>query len=114
MENIGNVVLTDEQYKPKYGMLIDGEYYVKVNLPGDRDSYESGNGEGVWAVVDEETCRAYDAEADGGSYRGILANDSIYYPGLNCGTEISFEMRGEMRPVVDIDWLESNYGESVW
>ena len=37
----------------------------------------------------------------GSGYKGILANDSIYYPGLMCGEEILFEMRGENRPVVD-------------
>lgn len=51
--------------------------------------------------VDEATRLAYDRDATGSGYKGILANDSIYYPGLMCGEEIPFEMRGEYRPVVD-------------
>ena len=34
--------------------------YIKVNIPLTERDYLSGNGEGVWVEVDEETRRAYD------------------------------------------------------
>ena len=67
--------------------------YIKVNIPLTERDYLSGNGEGVRAISEWD--------ATGSGYKGILANDSIYYPGLMCGEEILFEMRGENRPVVD-------------
>lgn len=75
--------------------------YIKVNLPLTKQDYAAGNGEGVWVLVDSETKKAHDEDATGGSYIGILSNDSCYYPGLNCGELLPFEMRGEYRPVAD-------------
>ena len=75
--------------------------YIKVNLPLTEENYRAGNGEGVWVEVDEKTKLAYDSDAVGPGYSGILANDSCYYPGLGCGDVIPFEMRGDMRPVAD-------------
>lgn len=79
--------------------------YIKVNLPADRESYESGNGEGVWVLVDDATKAAHDADVPSGTFHGTLDNDSWYWPGLSHGDEIIFEMRGENRPVVPFDWL---------
>lgn len=75
--------------------------YIKVNLPLTEKDYAAGNGEGVWVLVDPETKKAHDEDAIGGLYVGILSNDSCYYPGLNCGELLPFEMRGERRPVAD-------------
>lgn len=75
--------------------------YIKVNLPLTKQEYEDGNGEGVWVEVDEKTRQAYDENATGSGYSGILSNDCINYPGLKCGTVIPFEMRGDNRPVAD-------------
>lgn len=82
-------------------MMVIPKKYIQVNLPLTEQEYLSGNGEGVWLEVDEETRKAYDAGTIGGGYSGILSNDSLYYPGLKCGTIIPFEMRGEFRPVAD-------------
>lgn len=80
--------------------------HIKVNLPASSEAYESGNGEGVWVLVDPRTKEAHDSDATGGVYFGILDNDSVYYPGLNHGEPIPFEMRGDKRPVTPIAWLE--------
>ena len=77
--------------------------HIKVNLPLTEQDYLSGNGEGVWMLVDRETKMAHDIDAVGGRYVGILDNDSVYYPGLNAGAEIIFEMRGEFRPVAILE-----------
>lgn len=84
--------------------------YIKVNLPASSEAYESGNGEGVWVLVSEQVKAAYDQDATGGVYFGILDNDSCYYPGLNHGEPIPFEMRGDKRPVTPIAWLEEWQG----
>lgn len=77
--------------------------YIKVNLPLTEQDFLSGNGEGVWMRVGRRTKQAYDADAVGGRYVGLLDNDSVYYPGLNAGAEIIFEMRGEFRPVAILE-----------
>lgn len=79
--------------------------YIKINLPGSEDSYKTGNGEGVWVLVSEQVKAIYDRDAEGGYYFGILDNDSCYWPGLNHGAAIPFEMRGKNRPVVPYEWL---------
>lgn len=84
--------------------------HIKVNLPASPEAYESGNGEGVWVLVDPRTKEAHDSDATGGVYFGILDNDSVYYPGLNHGEPIPFEMRGDKRPVTPIAWLEEWQG----
>lgn len=73
--------------------------YIKVNFPLTAESFAAGNGEGMWVLVDRETKAAHDADETGGVYTGILDNDSIYYPSLNAGAVVWFEMRGENRPV---------------
>lgn len=74
---------------------------IKVNFPLTEDEYKRGNGEGMWVRVDQATKKAYDEDASGGEYFGILANDSLYYPGLRYENVVVFEMRGENRPVAD-------------
>ena len=75
--------------------------HIKVNLPLTEQDYLDGNGEGVWVLVDLKTKQAHDMDAEGGGYLGILDNDSCYYPGLNAGQLIPFEMRGSVRPVAN-------------
>lgn len=75
--------------------------HIVVNLPLTEQDYSNGNGEGVWVLVDPGTKKAYDKDVAGGGYIGILDNDSVYYPGLNCGELLPFEMRGDHRPVAD-------------
>lgn len=88
--------------------------YIKINLPSNEESYKSGNGEGCWALVEEDTYKAYELDETGDGYKAILDNDSFYYPGLMAGIEIPIEMRGTNRPVVPYNWLVEHYGESVW
>lgn len=83
--------------------------YIKVNLPASQEAYRNGNGEGVWVLVEENVKKAYDTDEGGTCYKGILDNDSVYYPALKHGVTIPFEMRGENRPVVPYTWLTSNY-----
>lgn len=78
---------------------IEMNEYIKVNFPLNAEDFAAGNGEGMWVLVDKKTKAAHDADETGGFYTGILDNDSIYYPGLNAGAFVQFELRGENRPV---------------
>ena len=89
--------------------------YIKVNLPSNEASYQSGNGEGCWALVSSAVKDIHDQENEVGTiYTAILDNTSIYYPGLDAGMQIPIELRGHYRPVVPLSWLVENFGESVW
>lgn len=81
---------------------------IKVNLPRDKESYSSGNGEGIWVVVEETVKQAYDENKSDILTCGVLANDSCYYPSLKCGKKIEFELRGENRPVAIWDGFLSD------
>ena len=81
--------------------MFDSTKYIKINLPLTEEEYVAGNGEGVWVEVDRQTKSAFDRDAIGKGFYGILSNDSIYYPGLNRGVVLPFELRGENRPVAD-------------
>lgn len=83
--------------------------YIKVNLPLTEQDALAGCGEGVWVLVDPKTKEEHDANMVGKGYSGILANDSIYYPGLNYGALIQFELRGKSRPVADITDLQTRF-----
>ena len=80
-------------------------YYIKVNLPETENDYKDGNGEGVWALVDDTCKKAYDNDSDCCTFIGILCNDSIYYPYMTYVTAVVIEMRGERRPVVPYTFL---------
>lgn len=85
---------------------------VQVNLPNTPELYERGNGEGVWATIDEATAAAYKANETGAGYTAVLDNDSWDYPGLEHGTEVPIELRGgDKRPVVPLAWLLERFGE---
>lgn len=74
--------------------MVENWQYIKVNLPNSEEKYISGNGEGCFVIVDEETRRLYDEDDFGTICEGILDNDSLYYPDLKHGVRVPFEMRG--------------------
>ena len=74
---------------------------IKINLPLSGWDWAFGIGEAAWAIVDPETKKAHDADAEGEGYSGVLEADSAYYPGLKAGTPIPLEMRGTEKPVAD-------------
>lgn len=105
-----NGVCAEVQDFPK----VDSSYYFKVNLPNSQDSYESGNGEGVWAYTDAESYEKWkNDEQDAIIYVKIL-NDSVYYNGLEYGDLVPVELRGEYRPVAIYEELISKYGPCNW
>ncbi len=82
---------------------------IKVNLPKNAKEFDAGLGEGVWAEIDDAAAKAYEEDAVGGKYIGILQNDSIQYPGLKVGAEITFELRGNNRPIAILEQRSSKW-----
>ena len=80
--------------------------YIKANLPGSPEAYESGNGEGCFFLVPPEVRKAYDNDEAGTIYEGVIDNESIYFPGILPGDLLPLEMRGKNRPVVSYDYLK--------
>ena len=68
--------------------------YIQVNLPLTEQDYMTGNGEGVWVLVDLETKHAYDADAEGAGYVGILDNDNAL-----CGFSLGFNQNRGAGPM---------------
>lgn len=83
--------------------------YIKVNFPRNEESFKSGNGEGMWVLVDDEISKAYSLDAAGEVCFGTLDNDSVYYPALKAGERVVFELRGDNRPVALIKGFFENY-----
>jgi hypothetical protein len=87
---------------------MDGSEYtehIKVNFPFSENDYLSGNGEGCWVLVTKDTKEKHDKDVLDGRYRGVLSNNSYYYPELKVGSRVLFNMRGNKRPVADWDFL---------
>lgn len=81
-------------------------YAAVVNLPSTLEDYESGNGEGCWALFSPaDFADAYETEKAGGRYPVYLLNSSFYHPSLTWGTLIYVEMRGGYRPVLCLDQI---------
>lgn len=80
--------------------------YIKVNLPPTFEEYQSGNGEGIWALTEsKEVYDKWDADEAKGQFVAYAANDSVYYPDLKCGCPVLCEFRGGNRPVAVWDNL---------
>ncbi|HIS62159.1 MAG TPA: hypothetical protein IAC14_07925 [Candidatus Scybalomonas excrementigallinarum] len=92
---------------------IELSFQIKVNFPKNKENFKTGNGEGMWVSIDEETKRKYDADEKGTVCKGILDNYSIYYPELGVGDEVIFELRGNKRPVAFIDGFLEKY-RNIW
>ena len=73
--------------------------HIKVNFPRTAEDFVTGNGEGCWVIVEEDLKALHDDGYDGGSFEGVLDNDSWYYSSLKSGHKVLFTMKGENRPV---------------
>ena len=84
------------------------ERYIKVNLPDNLEDYTNGNGEGVWAyIVDDKDLEKYKTDVADEEIKVIICNDSVYYPGMiRYGDELTAELRGGKRPIVNFHMLE--------
>lgn len=90
------------------------DFYFKINLPDSESSYEDGNGEGVWCYTDAESYKKWEDDCYHIKIFVRILNDSFYYTGLNYGTLIPVELRGEKRPVALYDELIDKYGSCKW
>lgn len=81
----------------------------KVNLPFTKDDFLAGNGEGVWAIADDETFEKLESGSNLENLYVRIFNDSMYYKGLLSETILPIETRGDNRPVVPYEYLNENY-----
>lgn len=94
--------LTDAQVEE----LVKKHGHVKVNLPSTIQTFQQGNGEGIWAVpYDDEAAHLYDEGAPEGQARFVACNNSIYYPEITFGSVVLCNFRGDKRPIAVWDDL---------
>ncbi len=87
--------------------LVKQHKYIRLNLPDTIGRYNSGNGEGIFAVIAEpEDREKYDKDQLGGQFFAYSCSDSFYYPDIHCGDLILAEFRGVNRPVAVWDNLK--------
>lgn len=79
---------------------------LQAYIPATEKAYKKGAGELCFFLVSEEVKAAYDREARGGSYSGILDEPSIFYYGLNPGEELPLKLQGIDAPIVPIEALK--------
>lgn len=83
--------------------------HIKINIPRTEEDFISGNGEGVWVLVEDDVHEKYHNDYVGGIFYGILHNDSVYFKELKFETKVPFTMRGKNRGVVLWDGFLENY-----
>jgi hypothetical protein len=81
--------------------------HFKLNLPSTLKTYVSGNGEGIFAVVDSVLLKSKIDNDTADVFSAYAANDSVYYPHITCGTKILCEIRKGKRPVAVWAGLEN-------
>ena len=93
--------------------INDKSTYFKVNLPFNEDDFNSGNGEGCWACCSKEDMEKMDKDIPC-YFTAKILNDSLYYPNIKYGMEISCMFMGNRkRPVADIAMLQLMYGKPI-
>lgn len=91
-----------------------GADYFHLNLPDTIENYQSGNGEGVWAVCRPKDRQDLRYDKKEGQFIAFSCNDSVYYPGeIVIGSAILAEHRGENRPVACWDDLKGTKDAAV-
>jgi hypothetical protein len=98
-----------------------GEFYmIQANLPDSWPKYRSGNGEGIWAIIDEPDLDKWHRNVSTGTFFAVPCVMSVYFPGWSMSlidqqksliTPVEFEFRGEKRPVLNRKTLETLIGK---
>jgi hypothetical protein len=85
---------------------LEEKNYIKVNLPTSNAKFETGKGEGCWAVpYTKEDLDICNIGARGTSFKVVLLNDAICFP-FPYGTILEVECRGgNYRPILNRGWI---------
>jgi len=90
--------------------LVDKFGYIKVNLPENGKGYNSGNGEGVWAVACTKEDNKVSISEFTTDYKKefyvFICNSSLYHPKLEWGSKVRCENRGSNRAVAVFNKIE--------
>jgi len=73
--------------------------YFKLNIPASFEDYQSGNGEGIWAVVKTAELKKQVDDDSIEIFTAYAANSSFAYPDIQYGSAIKAEIRNDCRPV---------------
>lgn len=79
---------------------------LKVFIPATAEAYKKGYGELCYFLVNEDVIAAYDREAKGGKYSGILDEQPLFYPELKPGQELPLKLQGIDNPIIPIEALK--------
>ena len=84
-----------EEFTPKESNLI------KVRL-----HHNEGDGEGIWACIDDKDKADYDVRDSKPTRVATLRNSAImFYPNDSWGCIIPVRFDGEKRPECNVDWI---------
>ena len=91
----------------RYEELIEAGKLFKLNLPSKFEDFQSGNGEGIWAVVDDpDLQQRLDDDEVIEQFVAYAANNSVYYPNITVGTPVIARQRGgNTRPIAEWEFL---------
>ena len=79
---------------------------LKAFIPACAKEYKDGSGELCFFLVSEELKAAYEKEATGGNYTGILDEQPFNYDELKPGQELPLKLQGIDAPIVPIEALK--------
>ena len=102
---VGEYVKEMHEHLREKSFHKDLKSVIKINLPANYESFQSGNGEGIWVSVTQEVDKAIQTGKEDGVYVGFLQNQPIYpkWLHLTLFDPVIFEARKEKRAVAFLD-----------
>ena len=86
---------------------------IKFNIPNPKDIH-SKYAEGVWGWITQKEKEKWRDDNYFGTITAILVNDPIYYSGkLHWCDEVKQKCNGNMRPTLDVEWVQEYLLEMV-
>jgi len=87
--------------------------HFKLNIPSSFENYQSGNGEGIWALVKTAELKEKVDNDTAGVFVAYAANTSFAYPDIVFGAEVRAEIRKGQRPVAIWEYLTNREEAAV-
>ena len=84
-------------------------YLIKAIIPLSKEDYKAGRGEVCTLITDLNTKYAYENFVKGTDFDfwGAMTEDSLYYPNLKRGEELTLVLRGELLAMVQMKNLKT-------
>ena len=81
--------------------------FRQINIPYNREEYEQGFGEKVWAMMEKHNNDKITNRENGIVIDVMLCNNCIGFPTLQIGMKVQCELRGDMCPVIAWDHIKN-------